>query len=87
MSWEKKGDAAWMQGYEQAKNYYDEHGNMDVTTNYKTKDGFALGKWISRQRYAYRNPGKSNATLSGDRIRMLQNIGFCDIFLPTGTKR
>ena len=41
MSWEKKGDAAWMQGYEQAKNYYDEHGNMDVTTNYKTKDGFA----------------------------------------------
>lgn len=86
MTWEKRGDTVWMQGYEQAKSYYDEHGNMDVTTNYKTEDGFALGKWISRQRYAYRYPEKSNATLSRERIILLQNIGFRDMYLPTGTK-
>lgn len=75
MSWEKRGDTTWMQGYEQAKGYYDEYGSLQVPSNYKTENGFALGKWISRQRYAYRNPEKSNATLTKERIALLQQIG------------
>lgn len=75
MSWEKRGDTTWMQGYAQAKGYYDEYGSLQVPSNYKTENGFALGKWISRQRYAYRNPEKSNATLTKERIALLQQIG------------
>lgn len=75
MVWEKRSSNAWMQGYKIAEAHFKTHGNVNVPSNYKTPEGFALGKWISRQQYAFRNPEKSNATLSEERIELLEKIG------------
>ncbi len=75
MVWEKYSDIVWKKGYEFAKNYYQQNGNTDVSSTYKTEDGFLLGKWIARQQYAFSNPDKSNAVLTAERIEMLEKIG------------
>lgn len=75
MVWEKRGDTAWWECYRQAKAYFEQHGNLNVSSTYVTQDGFALGKWLGRQRYAYQNPKKSNSVLTEDRAAMLREIG------------
>ena len=42
---------------------------------YVSPEGYALGKWVRRQQYAYRNPEKSNAILSPQRVALLDAIG------------
>ena len=75
MQWEKRGDTAWATSYAQAKAYYEAHGNLDVSSTYITSEGFALGKWISRQRYAYQHPEKSHCVLTEERAALLREIG------------
>ena len=75
MLWEKSGDIAWKKSYSAAENYYQKHGNIKIPATYKTEDGFALGKWIARQQYAYSNPEKSNAVLTVERIELLKKLG------------
>ncbi|MDY4509076.1 MAG: Helicase associated domain protein [Candidatus Faecousia sp.] len=75
MQWEKRGDITWMESYAQARAYYDAHGNLDVSSTYVTDDGFQLGKWLCRQRYACQNPEKSNTVLTEERAAMLREIG------------
>lgn len=75
MVWEKRSSAAWQKSYLQAKAYYMEHGDLNVSSTYVTPDGFALGKWLDRQRYAYQSPEKSNTVLTEDRAAMLREIG------------
>ena len=75
MLWEKSGDIAWKKSYSAAVNYYQKHGNIKIPATYKTEDGFALGKWIARQQYAYSNPEKSNAVLTVERIELLKKLG------------
>lgn len=43
-------DHFWEQNYNLAKEYYEEHGNLDVPMDYKTKDGTLLGSWIGSQK-------------------------------------
>ena len=74
MVWEKRNDIVWQKGYEIAYEHFQTHGNVDVVSSYKTEDGFALGKWVSRQQYAYRNPEKSNSVLTEERVELLKNI-------------
>ncbi len=76
MQWEKRSDTAWWEGYRQAKAYFEQHGNLNVSSTYVTPEGFAMGKWLSRQRYAYQNPEKSNAVLTEERAAVLREIGF-----------
>ncbi|MBP3685141.1 MAG: helicase associated domain-containing protein, partial [Oscillospiraceae bacterium] len=75
MQWGKRGDLLWLQGYRVAEAHFAAYGNLNVPSTYKTPEGFALGKWINRQQYAYNNPGKSNSVLNPERIALLAKIG------------
>lgn len=63
-------DYFWEQNFRLAKEYYLEHGNLDIPTNFKSKDGKHLGNWILRQRQLY----KSNS-LTDEQIKKLDSIG------------
>ena len=63
-------DNKWNNGYEYAKKYFNDNGNLYVNKEYKTKDGFDLGIWIVNQRIAY-----YLNKLSDDRINLLESIG------------
>ena len=63
-------DYFWKQNYRLAKEYYLVYGNLDIQTNYKSKDGKHLGNWILRQRQLY----KSN-DLTDEQIKKLDSIG------------
>lgn len=58
----------WMQMYEAAKQYYQEHGNLDVPSRYQTASGQNLGIWLTRCR-------RERKTLSPERTAMLERIG------------
>lgn len=53
MVWQNNHDVAWENGYAHAKAYYDNNGNLDVPTSFKSDDDFKLGSWINRQRESY----------------------------------
>ena len=63
-------DYFWEQNFRLAKEYYLAHGNLDIQTNYRTKDGKHLGSWILRQRQLY----QSNS-LTDEQINKLDSIG------------
>ena len=67
MAWGGKHDRVWNANYNAAKNYYEVNGNLNVPPTYITADGFALGKWIDRQRH--------NARLAPERRQKLDEIG------------
>ena len=77
--WGNRNDITWEKGYVIAQEYYRTHGNTKVLSTYKTEDGFALGKWIVRQQYAFENSEKSNSTLDEERIEKLKNIGVLSV--------
>ena len=66
----------WKNMYEYAKKYYEEYGNLEISKNFKTKDGInydesgvKLGTWISAQRYYY-----NTNNLSQEKIELLESI-------------
>ncbi len=66
----------WMNKYYLAKLYYLHYGNLEVPSDFKTKngvdydeEGFGLGFWISAQRRAF------NGKLSSEKIKLLNEIG------------
>lgn len=63
----------WDQGYQYAKQYYEENGHLFVSKKCVTPNGFELGKWIWEQRDRYL--GLSRGELSDDKIDMLEDIG------------
>ena len=65
-----KHKKTWEESYQLAKEFYEEHGNLEVPANYKTPDGFVLRNWVNSQRVYY-----NNNKLSNDKIMMLQEIG------------
>ena len=67
-------DHFWEQNYQLAKEYYEQHGNLDVPMDYKTKDGTLLGSWIGRQRKLRKGIGKGTP-LTEDQINKLDSIG------------
>jgi hypothetical protein len=60
----------WMNYYELARDYYQQHGDLNVTADYTTPDGTRLGTWISGQRYSYQK-----GRLSAEQIELLNQIG------------
>ena len=73
--WGNRNDRQWNEVYGAAKRYFEANGDLDVPVAYVSPEGYALGKWVRRQQYAYRNPEKSNAILSQERIELLDAIG------------
>ncbi|MBE6124463.1 MAG: hypothetical protein E7184_02895 [Erysipelotrichaceae bacterium] len=75
----------WMQKYELAKRYYEYYGNLKVPYSFRTKDGihfneegYKLGRWIRKQREAYRDKEKgvpSDYAITLPQIDMLNSIG------------
>ena len=60
----------WNEWYQLAVEYRNEHGDLLVPQNYKTKSGEKLGRWISNARQNYKN-----GDLSPDKIKKLEAIG------------
>lgn len=50
MEWRKRSEIVWENGISHAKQYFEEHGDLDVPFSYKCDDGFKLGDWISNQK-------------------------------------
>ena len=66
--WDPRADQ-WTEMVEQLKRYVSEFGNSAVSSSYRTKDGFPLGKWVSSQRSR-----KNREILSAERIRQLEQL-------------
>ena len=70
----------WMDKYNLAKAYFEHYGNLEIPRGFKTangheydENGIALGRWIDKQRQAYK--GKSNNKITPDQIKLLEEIG------------
>ena len=63
------GQYNWYQFYNEAVRYYNEHGDINIPTDYITKDGLKLGRWLLYQRYNYRN-----GILSESKAKYLENL-------------
>lgn len=57
----------WNESYAQLKAYTDREGHARPSSNYKTSDGFALGRWVGTQR-------KSKDSLSAERFKLLDEL-------------
>ena len=75
MYWGNRNDRQWNEGYQEAERYFDAHGDLNVPADYVSPGGYALGKWVKRQRYTHQNPEKSCAVLTEERIAKLDAIG------------
>ena len=58
MYWGNRNDRQWNEGYQEAKRYFEAHGDLKVPVDYVSPGGYALGKWVKRQRYTRHNPEK-----------------------------
>ena len=75
MYWGNRNDRQWNEGYQEAKRYFEAHGDLNVPADYVSPGGYNLGNWVKRQRYARLNPEKSCAVLTEERIAKLDAIG------------
>ena len=75
MVWGNRNDRQWNEGYQEAKRYFDAHGDLNVPDDYVSPCGYNLGNWVKRQRYTRHNPEKSCAVLTEERIAKLDEIG------------
>ena len=75
MYWGNRNDRQWNEGYQEAKRYFDAHGDLNVPAEYVSPGGYNLGNWVKRQRYTRQNPEKSCAVLTEERIAKLDEIG------------
>ena len=70
----------WEDYYNLAESYYKHHGNLEIPARFKTTNGYEydeegvnLGKWISRQRQAYK--GQGTYKITEEQIKLLEKIG------------
>lgn len=69
-----KFEDAWEVGFEHAKQYFRENGDLRISYKYVSSDGYALGNWIVNQRNNYDSKNKYRK-LSKERIARLEAIG------------
>ena len=72
--WESNPDL-WEEGFQHAKAYYEEHGNLCVPEKYVTEDGYALGYWVKLQRGVKKGTQKAGITYDSKRIKLMDDIG------------
>lgn len=66
--WENISELKWQKSYEAAKNYFEEHGNLNVPVSDREYSGVKLGRWLNRLRL-------EKKTLSEEQIKALDEIG------------
>lgn len=71
MSWQRDR-GRWENGFAHAEQYARDHGDLIVSPDYVTEDGFRLGIWIANQRQKYKKK-----TLKAIQIERLEAIGMC----------
>ncbi|OUO90132.1 Helicase associated domain protein [Cloacibacillus sp. An23] len=76
MNWQDSYTQRWEYGYGKAKEYYSEHGDLDVPTTYVTEDGFPLGKWLKGHVQAKDKTGRLAIKLTLERKAKLDSLGF-----------
>ena len=74
VDWTNRNDRKWQAAYDAAARYYQAHGDLNVPSEYIDPDGVLLGKWVSRQRYAWQNPDRSSARLTPERKALLDQL-------------
>lgn len=70
MIWESGSIAKWEAMYQEAKRYYQKHGNLSIPAKYRTSDGMPLRSWLSRQRSSY-----AKGQLAQNKIDKLNAVG------------
>eukprot|EP00978_Attheya_sp_CCMP212_P017859 scaffold48121_cov47-Attheya_sp.AAC.7 len=71
-SGQSANDAIWMNFLEELRGFKKEHGHCNVPLKHGP-----LGKWVSTQRYRYRQRiMDNNSDLVDDRLRLLEELGF-----------
>ena len=70
MIWESGSSAKWEAMYQEAKRYYQKHGNLSIPAKYRTSDGMPLRSWLSRQRSNY-----AKGQLAQNKIDKLNAVG------------
>ena len=63
----------WAEKFAAAREYYEEHHNLNMPHSYITPDGLKLGMWITRVRDVYN--GKIEGRLTPEQVRRLETIG------------
>lgn len=63
-------ERSWQRGYGHAEAYFEAKGNLNVTGDYVSGDGYKLGIWITNQRTAYRK-----GRLAAEQIQKMEAIG------------
>ena len=70
MIWESGSSAKWEAMYQEAKRYYQKHGNLSIPAKYRTSDGMPLRSGLSRQRSSY-----AKGQLAQNKIDKLNAVG------------
>ncbi len=65
----------WENGYEHAKAYYEENGNLEVEKRYRSPDGYALGQWLLFQRRVQSGKENVERRLSQEQFTKLDALG------------
>ena len=60
----------WERWYQAAATYRQEHGNLDILSNYVTPDGLKLGSWLVGKRQEYKE-----GVMKPERISQLEALG------------
>lgn len=76
MSWEIETiEDKWERRYQLAKEWYDEHGHLNIPADYKA-DGMWISKWLNEQYQIYHGKRKGK-TLTAEQINKLGNYSGC----------
>ena len=75
MRWRNIQDVHWDTYYTAARRYYEDHGDLVVTSRYVTEDGLPLGRWLSRIRRANLLSNRDCSGLSPEQKELLDSIG------------
>ena len=67
-------DYLWERNYAAAMEYHKTHGNLEVSSDYVSKDGTRLGAWISNIRLG-RKKANHRSDLTEDQIARLDELG------------
>lgn len=65
----------WENSYQEAKKYYDTHGDLNVPSDYVTENGTSLGRWVANQIKARNGKKAGAAQLSLEQEEKLKAIG------------
>ena len=65
--------ASWELMYRAAKQYFEEHGNLEVPKRYVTEEGMSLGQWLDTQRKV--RAGKVKGILTESQVARLDELG------------